>query len=216
MLDERTLVLNRHWAPISTTSVRRALVLVVRGAAGVVHPETLHVASWDQWTGRAVRGSARGEGAGDGVVGNGAPATTSGASHRTVRGFDLEVRVPEVIVLTRYDGYPTRGVAFTRRNVYRRDGYTCQYCRARPGMSDLTIDHVIPRSRGGASSWENCVTACRPCNARKANRTTHEIDLRLPRPPAAPRWPGGLDPASVRARPLWQRFLPASAVAVGA
>jgi 5-methylcytosine-specific restriction endonuclease McrA len=195
MLDERTLVLNRHWAPISTTSVRRALVLVVRGAAGVVHPETLHVASWDSWVRR-----------------DGAPSGDKGV----VRGFDLEVRIPEVIVLTRYDGYPTRGVAFTRRNVYRRDGYTCQYCRGRPGLSDLTIDHVIPRSRGGASSWENCVTACRPCNARKANRTAHESDLRLPRPPAAPRWPGGLDPASVRAKPLWQRFLPASAVAVGA
>jgi 5-methylcytosine-specific restriction endonuclease McrA len=204
MLDERTLVLNRHWAPISTTSVRRALVLVVRGAAGVVHPETLHVASWDAWVRR--------EGKDAGERAPGADASVP----PVVRGFDLEVRVPEVIVLTRYDGYPSRGVAFTRRNVYRRDGYTCQYCRARPGLSDLTIDHVIPRSRGGASSWENCVTACRPCNARKANRTTHESNLRLPRPPTAPRWPGGLDPASVRARPLWQRFLPASAVAVGA
>ena len=192
MLDERTLVLNRHWAPISTTSVRRALVLVVRGAAGVVHPETLHVSSWDAWLERAPE------------------------DRPVVRGFDLSVRVPEVIVLTRYDGYPVRGVAFTRRNVYRRDGYTCQYCRSRPGLADLTIDHVTPRSRGGASSWENCVTACRPCNARKANRTAHESDLRLPRPPAAPRWPGGLDPQTVRARPLWQRFLPPSAVAVGA
>jgi len=192
MLDERALVLNRSWTPISTTSVRRALVLVVRGAAGVVHPETFHVHSWDDWL-------------------CGAPV-----DRPVLRGFGIEVRLPEVIALRQYDGYPVRGVAFTRRNVYRRDGFTCQYCRRRPGLEELTIDHVIPRSRGGGSTWENCVTACRSCNTRKANRLAHEIDLYLARKPVAPRWPGGLDPASVRARPAWHRFLPASAIAVGA
>ena len=192
MLDERALVLNRSWTPISTTSVRRAIVLVVRGGAGVVHPETYAVHAWDDWLVCAP----------DGKPG--------------VRGFGLEVKVPEVIALRHYDGYPARGVAFTRRNVYRRDGFTCQYCGARPGVGDLTIDHVVPRSRGGGSTWENCVTACRPCNTRKANHLAHEIDLFLGRTPVAPRWPGGLDPASVLARPAWHRFLPASSLAVGA
>lgn len=192
MLDERALVLNRSWTPISTTSVRRALVLVVRGAAGVVHPESFHVHSWDSWL------------------------CDAPTDRPVLHGFGLEVRLPEVIALRHYDGYPTRGVAFTRRNVYRRDGFTCQYCGRRPGLDELTIDHVIPRSRGGGSTWENCVTACRPCNTRKANRLAHEINLILERTPVAPRWPGGLDPASVRARPAWHRFLPASALAVGA
>jgi 5-methylcytosine-specific restriction endonuclease McrA len=192
MLEERALVLNRHWTPISTTSVRRAIVLVVRGAAGVVDPATCTVEGWESW------------------------ASAPPSEGPVIRGVEIELRIPEVIVLRQYDGYPVRGVAFTRRNVYRRDGYTCQYCARRPGVSDLTIDHVVPRSRGGASSWENCVTACRPCNARKANRHTHEVGLGLARNPSAPRWPGGLDPASVRARPAWHRFLPASAVAASA
>lgn len=198
VLEDRALVLNRSWAPITTTSVRRALVLVVRGAAGVVHPETFRVHSWDEWVG--------------------APAEAPEVPRPPPRlhGFSLSVRVPEVIALREYDGYPVRQVAFTRRNVYRRDAFTCQYCGERPGVEHLTIDHVMPRSRGGGSSWENCVTACRRCNARKANRLAEELDLVLSRPPVAPRWPGGLDPASVRARPLWQRFLPASAVAIGA
>ena len=99
------------------------------------------------------------------------------------------------------------------KRVIARDMGICWLCR-KPGAT--TADHVIPRSKGGGSTWENCVTACRPCNTRKANRFAHELDLYLGRTPAAPRWPGGLDPASVRARPAWHRFLPASAVAVGA
>jgi len=193
MLDERALVLNRSWTAISTTSVRRAIVLVVRGAAGVVHPATFAVADWDTWT-----------------------STPPAEGVACVKATEAEIPVPEVIVLRLYDGYPSRGVAFTRRNVYRRDAYTCQYCGGRPGVHDLTIDHVVPRSRGGGSTWENCVAACRPCNSRKANRSTHETDLRLARPPQAPRWPGGLDPAALRARPTWRRFLPDSAIAVGA
>jgi 5-methylcytosine-specific restriction endonuclease McrA len=192
MLEDRALVLNRSWTAISTTSVRRAICLVVRGAAGVVHPETFGVADWDAWVGEGIEG------------------------RPVVRGIDREVAAPDVIVLRHYDGYPVRGVAFTRRNVYRRDAFICQYCGKHPGLSDLTIDHVVPRSRGGASSWENCVAACRPCNTRKANRSAHESNLRLMRPPSAPRWPGGLDPAALRARPAWHRFLPDSALAMRA
>jgi 5-methylcytosine-specific restriction endonuclease McrA len=192
MLEDRALVLNRSWTAISTTSVRRALVLVVRGAAGVVHPETFGVADWDAW------------------------ATERPEGRPVVQGIGRSIAAPDVIVLRHYDGYPARGVAFTRRNVYRRDAFTCQYCGDRPGLSELTIDHVVPRSRGGASSWENCVAACRPCNTRKANRSAHESNLRLHRAPAAPRWPGGLDPAALRARPAWLRFLPESAHALRA
>jgi 5-methylcytosine-specific restriction endonuclease McrA len=207
VLEDRALVLNRSWTPISTTSVRRAVVLVVRGAAGVVHPDTFLVHSWDEW----VEDPAESERESPRDV-----LPQDGPRARRISGYGLSVRVPEVIALRHYDGFPVRGVAFTRRNVYRRDAHTCQYCGKRPGVDELTIDHVIPRSRGGASTWENCVTACRGCNARKANRLAAEVDFVLPRIPAAPRWPGGLDPASVRARPLWQRFLPASALAMPA
>ena len=184
MLDRKTLVLNRSWSPVTTTTVRCAIVLMARGAAGAVDPGTFELSDWTGWVGRGPR--------------NG---------HR-IQGVGFEFPVPEVIVLMTYDGMARQAVPYTRRNVYRRDGARCQYCGVAPGASHLTIDHILPRSRGGATSWRNCVTACSRCNARKADRTLEQSGLRLLRAPRAPSWPGGLDPRSLHARPVWHRFLP--------
>ena len=190
VLDRRTLVLNRSWLPISTTTVRRAVLLMARGAAGAVHPDTYEVAGWDAWVDRGPTAPER--------VGE------KGAERLEGQGFRLPI--PEVIVLMRYNGVPDRPVAFTRRNVYRRDGYRCQYCGIRPGPDHLTLDHVVPRSRGGQTTWDNCVTACFRCNARKANRNLRESGMPLKSLPAIPQWPGGLDPATLDQRPVWRRF----------
>ena len=165
MLDTKTLVLNRSWTPITLTTVRRAVVLLAAGVARAVHPATYEVADWDGWL----------------ELG---PQDAGG-----VRGVDFVLPVPEVIVLQRYNGFPNRPVAFTRRNVYRRDGHRCVYCGSTPPHGDLTIDHVMPRARGGGTSWENCVTACVRCNAKKADRLPSEAGFRLPVPPSPPRWP---------------------------
>jgi 5-methylcytosine-specific restriction endonuclease McrA len=79
-------------------------------------------------------------------------------------------------------------VAFSRRNVFKRDHYTCQYCNVQPGTEELSIDHVIPRSHGGTSTWENCVLACVACNKRKADRTPQQAGMKLRRPPVHPTW----------------------------
>ena len=188
MLDRKTLVLNRSWLPITTTTVRRAICLMARGVAGAVHPGTFEVAQWEAWIER-----------GPGDVGR-------------LRGIGFDFPVPEVIVLTTYNGCPDVPVSFTRRNVYRRDGFECVYCGRSPGTGNLTIDHVKPRSRGGETSWVNCVTACVSCNARKADHALEAIGMRLRRAPTVPRWPGGLDPRSLRERPVWHRFIPAKAL----
>src|SRR5690606_34575218 len=74
-----------------------------------------------------------------------------------IRTNSFQLRVPEVITLTTYDRVPTNSVTFSRRNVFKRDRFTCQYCGSQPGSSELTIDHVVPRAQGGTSSWDNCV-----------------------------------------------------------
>ena len=101
-----------------------------------------------------------------------------------VRSPSTVLRVPSVIRLRRYVRRPrVHPVPFNRRNVLRRDTYTCQYCGSE---QDLTLDHVLPRSRGGRHGWENVITACRPCNQRKGNRTPDEAGMPLRTRPRAP------------------------------
>jgi 5-methylcytosine-specific restriction endonuclease McrA len=97
-------------------------------------------------------------------------------------------------------------VTFCRRNVFKRDHSTCQYCGVRPGNQELTIDHVIPRSLGGQTTWENCVLSCVACNARKANRTPERAGMKLRRTPFRPAWKPFYHTSTVRIA-SWSRFL---------
>jgi 5-methylcytosine-specific restriction endonuclease McrA len=95
-------------------------------------------------------------------------------------GFPL----PTVIRLRHYVRVPYKDIPLTRRNILHRDGHACQYCGARG--EDLTLDHVLPRSRGGKDTWENMVTACVRCNVKKGNRTPNEATMLLNRSPRKP------------------------------
>ena len=79
-------------------------------------------------------------------------------------------------------------MTFSRRNIFKRDRFTCQYCGAQPGSEELTLDHVIPRVQGGESRWDNCVLACLACNKRKADRTPQQAGMRLRKEPVQPTW----------------------------
>ena len=183
-LDERTLVLNRSWLAISTTTVRKALSLVYQRTASVICPETYEAHDFDSWTEVAV---ARDE--------------------PCIRTVAMSIRVPEIIVLQTYNKLPRRHVPFSRRNLYRRDQFTCQYCGARPGSEELTIDHIHPKSKGGHTTWRNCALACVDCNKRKSNRTLVESSMRLRRAPKVPRWSWDVEIAVGRRRACWGHFL---------
>ena len=118
----------------------------------------------------------------------------------------LRLRVPEVIVLADYDRLPTAAVSFSRRNIFKRDHWACQYCGCQPGSEELTIDHVVPRSQGGTSTWENCVLACIGCNKRKADRTPHQAGMRLRKVPVRPTWKPIYARDSVRIE-SWSKFI---------
>lgn len=190
ILGERTLVLNRSWLAITTTTVRRALTLVYQDAAQVICPVTYETHDFDSWLDIEPR-----------------------AADVIIRTVDSGLNIPEIIVLRRYDGLPQRSVAFSRRNLYKRDHFTCQYCGCRPGSAELTIDHVVPRSQGGRTTWQNCVLACADCNKRKAHRSLAASGMRLQRPPAMPRWSWDVELSTGSRRESWDHFLPRSGAA---
>jgi 5-methylcytosine-specific restriction endonuclease McrA len=120
----------------------------------------------------------------------------------------FQVRLPEVILLNVFNDFIRREVRLSRRSIFERDTHQCQYCGRRLAKQDLTIDHVMPRSRGGRDTWENLVLACVQCNLRKANRTPEEARMRLQRKPAAPHWLPSFGVHIPRNELLsWQRFV---------
>ncbi len=110
------------------------------------------------------------------------------AQDREIRSAHDSHNLPSVLRLLKRVKVPRRAVQFSRANVYRRDGYACQYCGNTGRNSVLTFDHVMPRSRGGKTTWENIVTSCEPCNRTKGDRTPLEADMPLLQRPKEPRW----------------------------
>jgi 5-methylcytosine-specific restriction endonuclease McrA len=165
VLQRPTLVLNRNWQPVNVATVARALVLLWNESARVVDPADYQTFDWNDWS------KLRPEG-----------------DDAFVQAIRFRIRVPEVVTLTEYDRLPTAAVTFSRRNIFKRDKFVCQYCGEQPGSEALTIDHVVPRAQGGQSRWDNCVLACITCNHRKADRTPQQAGLRLRKPPIQPKW----------------------------
>ena len=183
VIHEPVLVLNRNWQPVAFLSVGVAITTVVRDMGWVVHPETYELLDFERWC-------------------ESAPPT-----ERVIKTSSGRVPAPETIVLSDYDEQPRRGVSFSRKNLYRRDDYTCQYCGGQPGIEALTVDHVHPRSQGGPTSWENCVVACEPCNSRKADHTLREAGLILRTVPRRPRWKPRISVHRGHYRPGWEPFV---------
>ncbi len=165
VLDSSVLVLNRLYQPINITTVRRAFALLYQGTAKAIDREfqTFDFESW---------------------------SALSAEVHDkdVVHTVETAIRVPRVIMLQVYDRFPRLHVRFSRQNIYLRDRLTCQYCAKRLPRSELNLDHVIPRSKGGRTTWENVVCSCIKCNLRKGGRTPAEASMRLLKKPARPRW----------------------------
>jgi len=107
-------------------------------------------------------------------------------NNAVVRSINTSLPLPSIVRLTRYINVPRKRIILSRKNIIKRDNHQCQYCGSRSGP--VTIDHIIPRDRGGEDTWENLVCACVTCNNRKSNRTPEEARLRLIRRPQKPNY----------------------------
>ena len=109
------------------------------------------------------------------------------AEHDWVRTVRFDIVVPRIVRVLTYSRLPKQEVKLNRRNIYARDGSRCQYCGKRFASSELSLDHVVPRSRGGENTWQNIVCCCVTCNVRKGGRTPEDAGLTLMRRPVKPR-----------------------------
>lgn len=119
-------------------------------------------------------------------------------------------RMPSVVRLLKYVRRRYMGIKFSRQNIYARDNYRCQYCGVRPQVSELSFDHVIPRSKGGKTCWENIVACCVDCNRKKGSRSTEEASMPLLKKPIKPRSMAQLSVHVHRSKPPgdWLDYLP--------
>lgn len=170
-LSASVLVLNRFYMAVHVVNARRAFCMLFRELAEVIHVEDGQYAnydfeSWQLLCELRVDERRRGE--------------------DWVQAVNFQIQVPRVVRLLHYDRVPRRTVRFNRRNLFARDEHVCQYCGDDFPPSQLSFDHVVPRSRGGKTTWENIVSCCFRCNARKGGRTPHEAKMRLIRDPKKP------------------------------
>jgi len=188
LLDRLVLVLNRNWLAVNIATVRRAISLLYTGRAVAISSEDFSSYDFEEW----VKYSERADG-------------------DCISSPSIRLKIPEVIVLTEYAGWASDNKGPTRASLLARDGCVCQYCGRRFPPARLTIDHIIPRSRGGSDDWNNLVVACIECNAKKGDYTPREAGMSLIK---KPRRPLPLPYNRIRAvhnpPPSWAKFLTGS------
>jgi hypothetical protein len=167
--NRKCLVLNKNWTPVGTVTLQRAIIMLFSTyddetpKARIIDHETYQAFTWEDWA--KLR-----------------PSMTD----EKIAAANMFFKIPEVILLSRYEKLPRPKVHFSRRTLYKRDKLTCQYCGHQFPSEELTIDHVIPRAQGGVTAWDNCVLACVACNRRKANRTPKQANMKLLKEPKKP------------------------------
>jgi len=155
-LTKPVLVLNKSWTVIGTSPVYKAINLIFSSdstekSKAVVIDDCIPY-TWQEWV-----------------------KIKPNDENDAIKTISMSFKIPQIIKLTKYDKFPKHMVLFSRANIFKRDDYKCQYCGVRPGREELTIDHILPKSKGGKTTWENCVLSCVDCNSIKSDRGMHEI-----------------------------------------
>lgn len=175
LLNSKVLVLNKFFMALHVVTVRRAFILLCKESAEVVSIDNDKFNFYDLNSWRNVSLSKLN---GSGKIKNG----------NWIKTFSSAIEVPEIIRLSVYDKLPQNIVKFNKKNIFERDKNTCQYCGMEFPLSELSLEHILPKSRGGKNEWTNIVSACTSCNKLKGGRTPIEAGLKLIRKPVRPKY----------------------------
>jgi len=200
-LAASVLVLNRSYMAVHLVNVRRALSLVFRSIADIIDVEEGQYAAYDFPTWREICEFRQALAVND--------QSMADPHADWIRAVNFSIQAPRVIRLVEFDRSPRQTLRFNRRNLFARDNNRCQYCGDHYPQSQLSLDHVLPRSRGGGNTWENVVCSCLDCNSRKGNRTPKEAHMQLQRQPGKPKQSPILSIKLGDPRyEIWKTFLP--------
>ena len=190
LLSQRVLVLDRNYQPIRIVDVRGAIYLIFREAANVLDSD-YNVYNLREWIDASNRRGGLDR------------------DFKYLRSVDNNFGVPEIIILKNFIQRKIRTSTCSKKNIFLRDMYQCQYCEIQLSPGNCTIDHVIPASQGGELSWENAVTSCRDCNNRKGNKRLDEWGVNMIKQPIPLKWDHKFFRNYVKRYPnkTWERFL---------
>lgn len=187
------LVVNKNFCAVSVTTWKNAMSLLYQGVADAIDDDYM-MYSFEDWKELS--------------------KLMKKFPNGFVRTVKDQIAVPEIIRLRNFEKLPKRAVKFTRRNIYKHYNYRCCYCGNTFHTSKLNLDHVIPKSRGGKTNWENIVTSCLPCNTKKRNRTPEEAGMRLLTHPTRPKWKGNKSVleinSNIEIKLSWQKIIDAA------
>lgn len=183
-LKRPVLVLNKVWIPIRVITVKRALKLLFADRASTILADDYSVYNWAAWAAKDAKDDEPG-----------------------IQTAYRRIRVPEVIVLLRYDKVHRKNIRLTKKNIYIRDRYKCQYTGKQMSHKDADIDHVVPRSHGGKNSWDNLVVCSRAINREKGDRTPEEAGLKLIKKPTKPNSDQILIDPKMDIPSSWEKFI---------
>ena len=181
------LTLNRQYVPLHVIEWHKAITLLYKNHVHALDREYISY-DYDNWVKFSI---------------------ANAEDYAKIKTVNFPIAVPEIIVLTKYDRLPDREVKYSRENLFRSYKCKCLYCGKVFAEKELQIEHVMPRSRGGKSTWDNTVPACKDCNQKKANRTPQEAGMRLVIQPRKPRWINPLTSVVWHNHPCqsWRHFI---------
>ncbi len=187
LLNQEVLVLNKNWTAINTCTVKKALTLVFKESATIVDEQSENVFQTYTWSNWAELRPKEGE--------------------LHINSYHSKYKIPQIICLTNYKhSYETfKEVKLNRKNIYKRDGWTCSYCNKKFPITFLSVDHIIPKCRKGKNIWTNVTTACKKCNTKKADYLLSECNMVLSKKPEKPKW----TPLFYKETPpkIWENFI---------
>jgi 5-methylcytosine-specific restriction endonuclease McrA len=159
------LVLNKVWIPIHIITWQRAMSLIIQDSARPMDRDLI-IYDLDEWIN----------------------FSNINDDYPKIKTVKYKISIPEVILLKNYDKLPLRDVKYSRVTLFERDNFKCCFCNKKFSKLELTVDHIIPRSKGGGTNWENTVSACKSCNSIKADKTLEHSGLVMHFKPKRPKW----------------------------